>query len=102
MKTRKTEEEKTMLDQCQSLRYNNFIINKWVRFGIVLIFLISGELRIALGQSLWCQNHMCLRFLLLNNLNRTALKLRLSPILFFLRSSSIFHFIKSRLVVWAK
>ena len=45
-----------------------------------------------LGQSLWCQNHL---FLLLNKLNRTALKLRLSSI-YFLRLSSIFDFFKSR------
>jgi hypothetical protein len=45
-----------------------------------------------LGQSLWCQNHLFLRFWLLNNLNRTALKLRSSCFLFCLRSSSIFHF----------
>ena len=44
-----------------------------------------------LGQSLWCQNHLFLRFLLLNNLNRTALKLRSSS-MFFFRSSSIFFF----------
>ena len=42
-----------------------------------------------LGQSLWCQNHLFLRFLLLNKVNRTALKLRLSSIFIFLRSSSI-------------
>ena len=45
-----------------------------------------------LGQSLLSQNHLFLRFLLLNNLNRTALKLRSSSNSFFLRLSSIFHF----------
>ena len=51
-------------------------------------------LKTTLGQSLWCQNHLFVRFLLLNKLNRTALKLRSSSISFFLRSSSIF-FLKS-------
>ena len=47
--------------------------------------------KVTLGQSPWCQNHLFLKFLLLNYLNRTALKLRLSSIFIFLRSSSIFH-----------
>jgi hypothetical protein len=47
-----------------------------------------------LGQSLWCQNHLFLRFLLLNNLNRTAFKLRSSSIFFLCRLpfSSCFRF----------
>jgi hypothetical protein len=53
-----------------------------------------------LGQSLWCQNQFFFRFLLLNKLNRTALKLMSSSISFFLRSSSIFHFFKSHFFLW--
>jgi hypothetical protein len=42
-----------------------------------------------LGQFLWCRNHLSLRFLLLNNLNGAALKLRWSSICFV---EFIFHF----------
>jgi hypothetical protein len=43
-----------------------------------------------LDQSLWCQNHLFLRFLLLNKLDRTALKLMSSSIFIFFKV--IFHF----------
>ena len=79
-------------------------VNGWSEGGMNIIDIFFGlpdletknlelrlhEERAKLGQSRWCQNHLFLRFLLLNQLNRTALKLRSSSI--FIIFEVIFHF----------
>jgi hypothetical protein len=55
-----------------------FLINNYCRSEASWKDLdVSDKEKSKLGQSLWYQNHLFLRFLLLNKLNRTALKFRL-------------------------
>ena len=62
-----------------------------------------GEKREKLRPSLWCKNNLFLRFLLLNNLNRTALKLRSSSIyLFFIFLKSFSIILGGCLSSWVK